>query len=189
MTRNNKELLLAHEFGHAIYCRLFDKESDPISIDLTEGKRYLAFCSIGEKTSKQLATRYSRLCDVSSLGGLFGELLFQGSFDISNSREDIDNFLVANRGSKSSLYGELYNWFWLEDDEQSYCKLMRNVDTWVSEEDMKLRLPWLHDMYTRFNGHIDVDKFIMETERIVARGTTSVKPRTLNMMIQNSTLM
>ena len=183
----NGPLLLAHEFGHALYGNLFDVENDATSINLVGDDSTLGWCNFSEKKNKAILTRYSRLKDLSGIGGLFGEMLYSGFFSIYGARNDLDEFITCNKHSNSSVIGELYNWYWLEDDEQSYFKMLTYEETEILECDVSERLPWLYDMFCRFNKHIDKEKFI----DIIDNNYDSrqvIPYNTLNYMIRSVTL-
>jgi len=152
-------ILLAHEFGHAVYGNLFDVENDASSINIEGTSTVQGYCYFTEKRGKAIPTAYSRLKEISYLGGMFGEMLYSGQFSVYGARSDIDEFITTNKYSQSSLLGELYNWYWLDEDAYSYSKIVQQVETEFTNHEIAERLPWLYDAYCRFNQHIDAEKF------------------------------
>ena len=178
------KLTIAHELGHALYGNLFDTEADATSIDIGGDASLQGWCEFAEKQQAHIPTKYSRLKDLSDLGGIFGELMFSGSFGVYGARSDLDDFVTVNKRSQSSIIGELYNWFWLEDDDLSYKTITKYECTQITEDEMINRLPWLYDAYQTFNQYIDEEQFTCEVDELHSTGVTEIDDETIRAIIE-----
>jgi hypothetical protein len=103
----NKEII-SHELGHAICSDVMDGmyDVDEISFTPKDEKNCYAYCHLVERKNMKFKP-YRKLKDLSDLGGIFGEMLYDGKFNLWWAREDLDNFVTSNYHSKSKLVDEV----------------------------------------------------------------------------------
>lgn len=103
----NKEII-SHELGHAICSDVMDGMYDVGEISFTpkDEKNCYAYCHLIERKNMKFRS-YKKLKDLSDLGGIFGEMIYSGKFNLWWAREDLDNFATSNFYSKSKLVDEV----------------------------------------------------------------------------------
>jgi hypothetical protein len=178
--------VVAHELGHSIASR-FDNEFDSRSISLETTNLYEAACMATRKNEGNGNTllKNKHLSCVINLGGIYGELLFCGNWEVTNSRLDIEEFLSFNRKSKSQFIGELVNWFWHDEDPYSFYNLSRvNNGCRLFPNEISYRLPYLWESFIVFRDRVNTYQFRTTVEMIYADykqlGVNSVLKSDLN---------
>ena len=164
----NKKII-AHELGHAICGYILDNAFHPIELELeTDDPTARAYCHFSELEEKGNTSIKSltKLENISDLGGLFGELILDGSWAPWGSSYDMDDFIITNIKSKSALITELFDWMWNDGDELGYCQVIRREKTIKGKRDTTLdvydtmdRLPNLWAVYMDFLWKIDRKEF------------------------------
>ena len=106
------------------------------------------------------------------LGGLFGELAWGHEFCPWGIRVDMTEFLSKNKMSKSKFIYELYDWFYVDSDSQSFratskvlARINRDRRT-ISLADLQLRLPETYKAYQRFIKFVDHTSFWNHVDEI-----------------------
>lgn len=176
---------IAHELGHMLTIELGEHKNVATCLSLladTEG------CSVDTPMRKprqkpiteQLGfTRTFK--SYADLGGLFGELCFNGNFRPHAVRYDLDSFLIANTKSKSVLIKEIRIWFRL--DPKGFFTYMKEVTIdarqtpTISTEELKKTLPSLLRHYNMFIRHIDEVAFKESVEELYEAGQRVYKRR------------
>lgn len=169
---------IAHELGHVIVSYLYDRETRPTSMILKPGPSSKAWVNFDSWENLPVADyNLSRLKGVSYLGGIFGELLWHQKFNVFGVRGDVEEYLSElrfmgkdgkYRRSRSKIFKELFNWYYVDKDEWSFGGRM---NAWmnssqptrslvISEKRVKDRLPELYSIYSKkFAGLIDTKEF------------------------------
>lgn len=186
--------VIAHELGHAVCAAVQDRYWKPIKLELDSDGSALAVChAVRLEESKAISGRYSNTRDVMNLGGLFGEMAFQGRWSPWGARYDIDEFVIGNRTSRSKVKEELDSWLWKDIDKHSFRQCAKKYDIGnrfnfkLSEEDTKKRLPELYKIYEDFLKRIDIVSFVDAVEEIYNTGLAEVKGSRLRRMIREIT--
>ena len=162
--------LVAHELGHAISATVQDAFWVPSSIEFikNDSEQAACYCDKLEMRKSGMKGPHSRTKHIMNLGGIFGELLWCGSWSPWGARADIDDFITANYRSKSDLKFELDSWMFIDDDKLSFraCSKrdenVERVEFELDHHDTCRRLPQLWDAYLDYCDKIDKGAF-MET--------------------------
>lgn len=156
--------LFAHEFGHAIVARLMDPRFDALYLDLATNDTAYAQCYPTDRVSKKgMKVKRKNLAFIIDLGGLFGELLFQGKCVPWGARIDITDFLACNR-TASAFRQELDRWFYTDNDSLSFRRfLLKGVHkrrfAYMTEDEFAQRLPATYKIYSLLKGLVDEEEF------------------------------
>jgi len=157
------EILIAHELGHAIAGILQDNLYWPESITLYGSKGILACCEFDDRPRK-ITGRFGKFKYMSDLGGLYGELIIEGSWNPWSARSDLDSFNCENTSNISKI-SELDQWLWMDDDDLSFracTKLFpikeRRFFKLDAHETFK-RLPFIWDAFCDFCDKINKNEF------------------------------
>ena len=162
----NKKII-AHEIGHALVGRLFDKEYDPDYLLLEGEKGSIAACYfLQERTS---IPPYPGLKNISDLGGMFGELLYCGCWWPWGARADLDN--ISYEGN-NKLVKEVDEWLWNSNKKNSFFGLIKNK-TRLERRRIKCDkvytvkyLPNIWNEYCKFINFIDKKEFLLVIDEI-----------------------
>lgn len=203
MTVKVRHNLIAHELGHAIFSYLYDTDSYPTDMQLHSDGNTMACVNFVEDENLPYAdARIAKIPANSYLGGLFGELAWNGRFRVMGIRADMDEILtelryVKNgkqrngdqryRRSRSALFPELWSWFYTDRDAWSYGGCMKRwmecprgtTGTVMTESRFRKRLPELAKIYDRFLEQIDHDQFKAAVHDIRSTGKNKLPGRTL----------
>ncbi len=154
------KIIIAHELGHAVSALAQDTGYIPTIIELSESKGALAACYMDEFKMDKPGPfgKYKGICD---LGGIFGEILFQGHWNPWGARQDLDNFITAN-----PKLVELDYWMWLSVEDHSFHKSVAMATikdrrlVQVDSHETYTYVPFIWEAYCDFCERIDKEEFI-----------------------------
>ncbi len=187
--------VIAHELGHAVCGEVQDGFWAATSLTLETDDNNLAYCHCYQLDVRKdtVNSRYSKLSEIFNLGGIFGELLFEGAWNPWGSRADLDEFVTANSNSRSALKEELDDWFFRDTDPRSYHACSRKRTTTerrlfkLDAHDTATRLPELWKVYLDFCNRIDKDEFKRCVAEISVDGENTVPASKLKPMLKRVT--
>ncbi len=167
--------IIAHELGHAISAFAQDSGYIPTLIELKDSKNCLAACYMDEFDMKKPGP-YGNTKGICDLGGIFGELLFQGWWNPWGARLDLDNFISAN-----SKLVELDSWMWVNTEAGSFhyinsfptIKERRAVRVDMHSTFRNTQYIW--EAYCDFCDRIDKEEFIKVVDEIHKNKTESIE--------------
>lgn len=202
--------LIAHELGHAVFSYLYDRDSYPTSMALKSDGSTAACVNFEEYDDLPVANgNIARIPSASYLGGMFGEFIWSGRCRIMGIRADMDELLtefrfIKNgkrpggpgghynsehryRRSRSKLFRELWNWFYVDRDQWSYGGMMKRwmdcpnnrSGTIMTVERFRKRLPETAKVYESFVNDIDTEEFVDSVKQIQESGSKLLQSRTL----------
>ncbi len=153
--------VIAHELGHAIVGYLMDKDFWPTNIELYSNDHKVKAACIFESNRmekpKLSGTKY-----VSDLGGLIGEMIWEGSWRVWGASYDLDS--IAGSGN-NKIAVEIDNWMWMENGPKSYHGLMANMSRskrkkiYVDESFTQYKLPNVWKVYKKVLKNINSEEF------------------------------
>lgn len=170
--------LVAHELGHAMSANVQDAFWFATELSFKKESGVLATCSCEKRKTrkKDIVGPYSRATNISSIGGIYGELVIRGCWSPWGCRSDIDDFISTNKTS-NPLKVELDEWMWISLDELSFrsCTSLPTVKERrkfvLDSHDTAKRLPELWKSYLDFCDRINKEKF-KECVNIIAKNKT-----------------
>jgi len=186
--------VIAHELGHAICAEVQDAIWYPTGLSFESEDGILAACLCDKrKTKKDIIGPFSKTSAMVNLGGIFGELLWNGKWAPWSARADVDEFITLNT-KKSPIQTEMDNWFWVDDDELSFrsCSKMFYVEERrkfrMDCHDTARRLPNLWSAYLDFCDRIDKHAFIDSVNEISSNGKVELSTKDLREIIKEVVL-
>lgn len=197
--------LIAHELGHVIFSYLYDTDSYPMNMVLKSDGSTAACVNFEGYEDLPVANGHiARIPSGSYLGGMFGELIWNGRVRVMGIRSDMDELLTGfrfikngkkygngeehrYRRSRSKLFRELWNWFYVDRDAWSYGGMMKRwmdspsnrSGTIMTLSRFKKRLPETAKVFDTFVNDIDTEAFCDSVLEIQERGSTLLQSRTL----------
>lgn len=167
--------IIAHEIGHAISAFAQDSGYIPTLIELSESKNCLAACYMDDfKMAKP--GPYGKTKGICDLGGIFGELIYQGWWNPWGARLDLDNFISSN-----PKLVELDNWLWVDTEEGSFHYL-NSYPTTKERRDVKVdshstfrNTPYIWEAYCDFCDRIDKEEFLQAVNEVYKNKTESIE--------------
>jgi hypothetical protein len=186
-----KRSLVAHELGHAVCAEVQDGfwYACGLSFKAEDGQLACCYTEKLDRKKPNIKGPYSRVKNMVSLGGIFGELLYHGAWSPWSARADVDEFATENRTTKNKVMLELDSWMWRDDDDLSYrfctnrgIAARRNVV--LDIHDTARRLPFLWDAYLDFCDRIDKEAFLIKVEEVSTGGNIEIESDQLRAIIK-----
>ena len=184
--------IIAHELGHMLSAVVQDGFWIPTSLKLKGEYNTLAHCACKQETKmKKIRGPYVKIKGIMDLGGIFGELLWSGSWRPWGCRQDVDDFTLGNKNLNNILVVELDYWLWVDDDELSFracsqfdCDSSRR-QFMMDHHDTCKRLPELWKVYLDFCDRIDKISFKENVIDISKHKRTTIGNKELKKIIKD----
>lgn len=184
MTNKYKRSVIAHEFGHAVYCVLFDDGFIPSTLVVKSGGGMHGYVLFDEVPTRGLKGKYSKFKEPCFLGGIFGEMVYQGTWEPWGARNDLDTFITLNK-RKKFMIKELNDWMWMSNDEKSFRSCSNFVldserrKVTLDSHDTSRLLPDVWSAYKDFCDQIDKDAFNNVVNELCDGGVDMIEDKEL----------